>query len=251
MRSTRLTIISLAAAGLAAAGFLAACGSGSGSDPTTPTTPPVATPPVTTPTTPPVNAVRNVHDPAIAKENGVYVVYSTGPGIPVRRSKDLLQWDSVGVVFPNGAPAYASTVIPGVQFPWAPDISYFSGSWHLYYSLSTFGSQRSAIGVATSPTLDPLVATTVWTDQGVVVQSAPGATYNAIDPNVSFDAAGQPWLAWGSFWGGIKLRRLDAATGQAVDGRHGDVLARRAHGHWPDERADRRAGGRGAVHRAP
>ncbi|HEY0776429.1 MAG TPA: family 43 glycosylhydrolase, partial [Gemmatirosa sp.] len=181
---------------VAAGGSLvAACGSGSGTDTTTPGTPTAPTGPAT----PPVNAVRNVHDPAIAKDNGYYYVYSTGPGIPVRRSKDLRQWDSVGVVFAAGLPPNASTTVPGVQFPWAPDVSYYDGRWHLYYSLSTFGSQRSAIGLATSPTLDPAASTTVWTDQGVVVQSFPGMSYNAIDPTVSFDTAGNQWLAWGSF----------------------------------------------------
>lgn len=192
-------------------GTLAACGSGGGDAPTTPTVPVT---PVTPPTTV-VSAVRNVSDPGIAKENGVYVVMSTGPGIPIRRSRDLMQWDAAGQVFASGLPPNASTTVPGVQFPWAPDLSYFNGSWHLYYALSTFGSQRSAIALATSPTLDPAVATTRWTDQGVVLQSVPGSsTFNAIDPNVAFDAQGAPWLSWGSFWGGIKLARLDASTGR-------------------------------------
>lgn len=34
------------------------------------------------------------------------------------------------------------------------------------------------------------------------------------DPAAAFDAGGAPWLAWGSFRGGIRLRRLDAATGK-------------------------------------
>jgi hypothetical protein len=52
-------------------------------------------------------------------------------------------------------------------------------------------------------------------DQGVVIESRPNQDpYNAIDPNVAFDEAGNPWLVWGSYWEGIFLRRLDAATGK-------------------------------------
>ena len=38
--------------------------------------------------------------------------------------------------------------------------------------------------------------------------------FNAIDPNVVFDEKGAPWLSFGSFWGGIKMRRLDAKSGK-------------------------------------
>ncbi|WP_243663213.1 family 43 glycosylhydrolase, partial [Rhodothermus marinus] len=108
-------------------------------------------------------------------------------------------------------------MIPGVEFPWAPDIAFFNGRYHLYYSLSTFGSQRSAIGLATNGTLDPSSPDYRWEDQGVVIESRPNQdSYNAIDPNVAFDENGQPWLVWGSYWEGIFLRRLDAHTGKPL-----------------------------------
>jgi len=47
-----------------------------------------------------------------------------------------------------------------------------------------------------------------------VVQSKKSDNFNAIDPNVSFDETGTPWLAFWSFWTGIKLRKLDRATGK-------------------------------------
>jgi arabinan endo-1,5-alpha-L-arabinosidase len=40
------------------------------------------------------------------------------------------------------------------------------------------------------------------------------STFNAIDGSVILDEQQQPWLAWGSFWGGIKMRRLDPVTGK-------------------------------------
>jgi arabinan endo-1,5-alpha-L-arabinosidase len=37
--------------------------------------------------------------------------------------------------------------------------------------------------------------------------------FNAIDPNVVFDDQGRGWLSFGSFWSGIKMRRIDPKTG--------------------------------------
>lgn len=161
-------------------------------------------------------AIRYVHDPVVIKHDEQYTLFYTGPGIPIRRSDDLVRWEEAGTVF-SMLPDWATREIPGVEFPWAPDISFYNDRYHLYYSVSTFGSQRSAIGLATTPTLDPNDPDYAWTDRGKVVESRPGDDYNAIDPNVAFDEDGQPWLAWGSYWGGIKLRRLDAETGLLAD----------------------------------
>jgi len=159
--------------------------------------------------------VKDVPDPAIIKHDGSYYIFSTADGIPIRRSRDLRRWEVVGRVFPTAVPAWAQSEVPGTQFPWAPDISFFNDRYHLYYSLSTFGSQRSVIALATNATLDPASPDYEWVDHGKVVESTPGvSSYNAIDPAVALDAEGRPWLAWGSFWGGIKMRRLDPETGK-------------------------------------
>jgi len=49
-----------------------------------------------------------------------------------------------------------------------------------------------------------------------VIQSSPRDDFNAIDPVVTQDADGNLWLAFGSFWGGIKLIQLDPATGRRI-----------------------------------
>jgi arabinan endo-1,5-alpha-L-arabinosidase len=51
-------------------------------------------------------------------------------------------------------------------------------------------------------------------DQGKIIGSNAGDDWNAIDPNVVLDDHDKPWLSFGSFWGGIKLRKLDPATGK-------------------------------------
>jgi arabinan endo-1,5-alpha-L-arabinosidase len=154
-----------------------------------------------------------VHDPAIIKEGDSYYLFSTGRGIPMHRSLDLVTWEPIGQVF-DSVPAWAPAAVPGVRNSiWAPDISFFDGKYHLYYSLSTFGKNTSAIGLATNATLDPRDPRYRWVDEGKAIQSVPENQWNAIDPNLVLDEAGEPWLSWGSFWGGIKMRKIDRATG--------------------------------------
>ncbi len=117
-------------------------------------------------------------------------------------------------MFPAGTPAWAKTDISPRAGLWAPDVLFFNGKYHLYYACSTFGSQRSAIGLATNPTLDPSNAAYLWADQGKVIESSPGMPFNAIDPTVVLDADGKPWIAFGSWNQGIFLRRLDENSGK-------------------------------------
>jgi len=73
---------------------------------------------------------------------------------------------------------------------------------------------HSSIGLATNQTLDPASEKYRWLDQGKVIGSNVTDDWNAIDPNLVLDENNQPWLAFGSFWSGIKLRKLDHATGK-------------------------------------
>jgi arabinan endo-1,5-alpha-L-arabinosidase len=151
-----------------------------------------------------------VHDPSMAWDGARYYLFATGGTLAIRSSADILTWTNAGNVF-SSVPAWVTSALgsnPGDL--WAPDISYFNGQFHVYYAGSTFGSNASVIGLTTSASL----ASPKWTDQGLVVQSKTSDDFNAIDPNVSFDEDCTPWLAFGSFWSGIKLRKLDVATGQ-------------------------------------
>jgi arabinan endo-1,5-alpha-L-arabinosidase len=162
---------------------------------------------------------EGVHDPAIIKEGDTWYVFCTGgrPGlgvIPIRTSKDLRAWTLVGYVMPR-LPAWATAEIPGATGAWAPDISFYNGRYHLYYAVSTFGSRNSAIGLMTNRTLDPGSPQYRWADQGLVLRSYQDKDdWNAIDPNLFIEGPDKVWLNWGSFWGGIKMRRIDPATGK-------------------------------------
>ncbi|WP_418277717.1 arabinan endo-1,5-alpha-L-arabinosidase [Isoptericola jiangsuensis] len=165
---------------------------------------------------------RHVHDPTVVRDDeGTYWCFSTdarydGPvraGVPIRRSDDLVTWELTGWALP-GVPA-AATAWAGAEGLWAPDVVRAPGGdgWRMYYSASSFGSRRSAIGLATAP--HPAGP---WTDAGLVVSSEhhepPAGTNhpNAIDANVVTDADAQ-WLVYGSFFGGIHVLPLDPATG--------------------------------------
>lgn len=161
----------------------------------------------------PVGDVRNVHDPTVIKEGATYYLFSTRAGIAIRCSADLVRWRLCGDVFGH-LPGWAVEDVKGLRGLWAPDVSYFNGRFHLYYSASTFGSNRSSIGLVTNRTLDPASDKYRWEDQGKVISSTAADDWNAIDPNLVLDEEGRPWLSFGSFWSGIKMRRIDAATGK-------------------------------------
>jgi arabinan endo-1,5-alpha-L-arabinosidase len=121
-------------------------------------------------------------------------------------------------------PAWVKDAVPGAAGIWAPDISFAHGEYRVYYSVSTFGKNRSAIGLVTTPSLEK----PVWTDKGLVIRSTQSDDFNAIDPNVFEDAEGGQWLAFGSFWSGLKMVRLDSKTGlRAAGDRKVHAIARR------------------------
>lgn len=179
----------------------------------------------------------NVHDPSIKKFGDYYYCYSTDvafgtsvrPGIQVRKSKDLVQWQFVGWVF-QSLPAMGSAYIatkggtPNNAL-WAPYVLKSGSEYRLYYSLSSPTPRLSVIGLATAASPEG-----PWTERGTVVTSAADNTTgtNAIDPTVLATPAGDQYLYYGSAWDGIYVLKLDPATGlAAVPGNNGTRIANR------------------------
>jgi arabinan endo-1,5-alpha-L-arabinosidase len=184
------------------------------------------------------------HDPSIAKDGTTYYVYATGkaPGggqFPVRCSDDLTTWKMCGHVF-DEIPQWIQERSPGTKELWAPDVSFEHGEYRLYYAYSLFGKNTSGIGLATNKTLDAKSPNYKWVDHGLVLESKASDDFNAIDPNYVEDAHHNAWLSFGSFWGGIKMRALDAKTGMlsTSDIKLYSLAARPKPEHPPEQKFD-------------
>jgi len=68
--------------------------------------------------------------------------------------------------------------------------SYFNGLYHIYYAYSAFGKNTSGIALVTNKTLDSASPDFKWVDKGIVLISRADDDFNAIDPNIAFDAEG-------------------------------------------------------------
>jgi len=150
---------------------------------------------------------------------GLYV-FTTGRGIPILYSTNFLDWERIDNVFtadqfPIFMPDWARQAIPRARGLWAPDVVFHNDQYYVYYSVSTVGSQRSVIGLATNKTLDKTSPDYQWKDEGMVLESHPDHTdYNAIDPALFIDDNGKAYLFWGSYWTGLKAVEVDTKTGK-------------------------------------
>ncbi len=144
----------------------------------------------------------NTHDPSVYKDGNWYYTFSTDvkvagaptPGIQIRKSKDLINWQWVGRAF-SQIPLKA-WIWTKADTMWAPDVTKIGDTYYLYYAVSQFGTNKSFIGVATSKSIEG-----PWEDKGEVYKTQPGDEPNAIDPNITRDAKGNLWMAYGSFFG--------------------------------------------------
>ena len=158
---------------------------------------------------------ERVHDPStIVRVGGTNRCFCTGPGVSVMRQEPSGKWQREGRLFEADAlPAWHSELVPGNRgYLWAPDVIRVGEKYFVYYSVSTFGKNRSAIGLAVGSSIDPGAKDWGWNDRGPVVISGSGDRFNAIDPALFRDGPAL-WMTFGSFWDGIHLVELDPETG--------------------------------------
>jgi len=125
--------------------------------------------------------------------------------IPMLKSNDLVSWTYVGDAF-SAPPSWAK---PSSGL-WAPEIVFFGGKYHLYYTVVDTVVGGAAIGVATSTG-----PTGPWTQAGsatVAPQEGPCCKNQGprwtFDPKVLITADGSKYIYYGSYFGGISARKL-------------------------------------------
>ena len=141
-------------------------------------------------------------DPTVIEaEDGYFYLYATEDirNLPIHRSKDLVNWESVGTAFTTET---RPTFEPKGNL-WAPDINKIGDKYGLYYSMSRWGGEWTCgIGVATAD-----CPAGPFKDHGMMFRSNEIGVQNSIDPFYIEDN-GRKYLFWGSFRGiyGVELK---------------------------------------------
>ncbi|RKO88416.1 glycosyl hydrolase [Blyttiomyces helicus] len=160
----------------------------------------------------------HTHDPAIIKFKGTYYLFATHNNISITTAPSMAgPWTRIGQVLEKG-----SIIDNAGRFdPWAPDVQEINGTFYLYYAVSTFATDKSSIGVATSTSLAP----GTWTDHGAIITTGVPTNdpalvdTNAIDPNLFYDPSTRAaTLQIGSFFSDIWQIPMEAdllAAGQS------------------------------------
>ncbi len=186
-------------------------------------------------------------DPAVIQaKDGWWYAYSTAdplrsgdePGIMhIARTRDFVDWDYQGTVFDESNRPSWATATSGL---WAPDVRYVDGQYVIYFTVTdtTLNTgDDSAIGVATSPT--PVGPWTPTDEPVVDPRPGNGGFLWTFDPAMFTDVDGTSYLYYGSYNGGVFVRRLAAdgltavgpATQVAINDRYeGSYVVR--HGNW-------------------
>ena len=138
----------------------------------------------------------------------MYHMFFTANGIGHMISADGVYWRNINAVFPFPLKWWKEYVPSKTDFNiWAPNISEYKGTYLLFYSVSTFGSNTSCIGLATTKNL----MEGKWQDKGLIINSTGSNFYNCIDPCFIEDGE-KIYLSFGSFWNGIFITELDTET---------------------------------------
>lgn len=163
---------------------------------------------------PPEGDYPRIHDPStVVEEKGDAWCLCTGQGVHLLKREADGRWRRMAPLFKETFPAWHKVEVPANKgHLWAPDIIRVKDRWLVYYSVSSFGSNESAIGLVSGKTLDPASPDYGWKDEGMVLRSRRNSRFNAIDPALTTDGK-KLWMSFGSFWDGIFLLELDPGIG--------------------------------------
>ncbi|MFW6256724.1 MAG: glycoside hydrolase family 43 protein [Bacillota bacterium] len=171
-----------------------------------------------------------VHDPMITKEGDTFYLF--GSHLASAKSDDLIDWSQMTRDWNRNnslIPEPEKELQEALEWPepenaestWAKSVIELEDKYYMYFSSSSWGAVRSAIGLAVADDIEG-----PYEYQGFVVRSYnegeenragvahnPGIHPNAIDPHVFFDARDNLWMIYGSYSGGIFILELDPETG--------------------------------------
>ncbi len=189
----------------------------------------------------------SVHDPSVVYDNGTYYIF--GSHMAWAKSTDLRNWESFTMninseyseLFGKEWGSYCKTATnPNLNGNlWAPDVIYNEEMQKYCMYMSVNGDDwNSVIVMLTADAIEgpyayagpivysgfdengkhPAELTDVYQVLGeganlTRYQNIKNTKINAIDPCVTYDKEGNLWMAYGSWFGGIYMLRLDAKTG--------------------------------------
>lgn len=174
-----------------------------------------------------------IHDPSIAVLDDGFASFATGVEgsrdggqIRTKTSPDGIDWQEAGAI-PGKMPEWVITEFGFTpKNIWAPSVTEHDGTHYMYYSVSSFGKNDSVIGLMTNDDLKAATPNEGWEDHGLVIRSRAGDDFNAIDP-FRIDTGDQAFLAYGSYWQGIRLVEIDPVSGMPLGGAETSFIASR------------------------
>lgn len=126
-------------------------------------------------------------DPTVVKIGKYYYASATSnewaPLFPIFKSTDLVNWELVNYIFPDGAPDWAKNNF------WAPELSYDEkqGKLYAYYTARDKESNRLSLAVASADSPE-----SKFTDHGPLVAQE----YGSIDAFEALDENGKIYVLW-------------------------------------------------------
>lgn len=135
----------------------------------------------------------------------------------ILRSKNLVDWQPCGMVFPDQVPAWINQKS---NYLWAPDLSYHNGRYYVYFSALGKGGKLldgpHGIGVAWAKRIEGPYE---FMDEPLLI----GSGFRYIDPMVFTDDDGTRYLYWGSNHQPLYVQEL-AADGLSLVGKPKPVV---------------------------